>query len=142
LSVKNDQVIITFKDLKRFISDNNNEEKAEEVKLQQSAERFRIFRDLPFWISSIEEHKKADIENNGRCCFNHIIGLPMKDGIEHKIYDYEMQLVNALDNNKSVFVKKARGLGITEILLRYTAIRIFWHGCNNWWNCNFAKVAA
>jgi hypothetical protein len=30
-----------------------------------------------------------------------------------------MQLVNALDNDKSVFVKKARGLGITELILMY-----------------------
>jgi hypothetical protein len=109
---------LTWKELKRFISDNNNEDKEEEIKLQ-SAERFRIFKDLPFWISSIEEHKKADIANNGKCCFNHIIGLPKKDGIDKPIFDYEMQLVNALDNNKSVFVKKARGVGITEILLRY-----------------------
>jgi hypothetical protein len=105
---------LTWKDLKRFISNNNNEEKD-----LQSAERFRIFRDLPFWISNIEEHKKVDIANNGKCCFNHTIGLPKKDGIDKPIFDYEMQLVNALDNNKSVFVKKARGLGITEILLRY-----------------------
>lgn len=32
-----------------------------------------------------------------------------------------MNLVNVLDNNKSVFVKKARGLGITELLLIYMA---------------------
>jgi hypothetical protein len=111
---------LTFKDLKRFISNNNgindNKEK-EEIALR--TERFRIFRDLPFWISDREEHKKADIANSGKCCFNHVIGLPKKDGIDKPIFDYEMQLVNALDNNKSVFVKKARGLGITEILLRY-----------------------
>jgi hypothetical protein len=56
---------VTWKDLKRFISDNNynNEQKEEQegIKLQQSAERFRIFRHLPFWIPNIEEHKKADI---------------------------------------------------------------------------------
>jgi hypothetical protein len=99
---------LTWKDLKRFISDNNynNEEEKEEIKPQQSAERFRIFKDLPFWISNIEEHKKADIANNGKCCFNHIIGLPKKDGIDKPIFDYEMQLVNALDNNKSVFREK------------------------------------
>jgi hypothetical protein len=56
------------------------------------------------------------------CCFNHIIGLPKKDGKELRIFDYEQQLVNALDSNNDVFVKKARGLGITEILLRY----MFW----------------
>jgi hypothetical protein len=99
---------LTWKELKRFISDNNNEDKEEEIKLQ-SAERFRIFKDLPFWISSIEEHKKADIANNGKCCFNHIIGLPKKDGIDKPIFDYEMQLVNALDNNKQACQESKRG---------------------------------
>jgi len=52
---------LTWKDLKRFISDNNynneeKEEEQEEVKLQ-SVERFTIFKDLPFWISNTEEHK-------------------------------------------------------------------------------------
>jgi hypothetical protein len=48
--------------------------------------------------------------------------LPKKDGsTEFPIFDYEMQLVNALDSFNDVFVKKARGLGITEILLRYMA---------------------
>ena len=122
---------MTFRDLKRFISDNNNNEE-KEVKLQ-SAERFRIFRHLPFWISDIEEHKKADIANDGNCCFNHVIGLPKKDGIEKPIFDYEMQLVEYLDNNKSIFVKKAGGLGITEILLRYMSrLAVFnstYHNC-------------
>ena len=110
---------MTWKDLKRFITNssiNNNEEK-EEIKLQ--LQRFAIFKDLPFWISDRDEHKQRDIANSGNCCFNHVIGLPKKDGIEKPIFDYEMQLVECLDNNKSVFIKKARGLGITEILLRY-----------------------
>jgi hypothetical protein len=81
---------LTWKELKRFISDNisssnnsnnsNNQEKEQETKLQK--ERFAIFRDKPFWISDVKEHKKADIANKGACCFNHIIGLPKKDGIE------------------------------------------------------------
>lgn len=41
--------------------------------------------------------------------------------MQNKAVDYEMQLVNALDNDKSVFVKKARGLGITELILMYMA---------------------
>ncbi len=128
---------MTWKDLKRFVIDNNynNEQKEQEVKLQ-SAERFAIFKNLPFWISDVEEHKKADIANNGKCCFNYIIGLPKKDGIDKPIFDYEMQLVNALAKptlNKSIFVKKARGLGITEILLRYMSwLAVFdstYHNC-------------
>ena len=35
----------------------------------------------PFWIWNIEEHKQeAIINTNGYCCFNHIIGLPTKEG--------------------------------------------------------------
>jgi hypothetical protein len=103
---------VTFRDLKRFIESNSNSinnnsqsEEEEEIKLQ--AQCFEIFKGLPFWISDINEHKQHDIANNGNCCFNHVLGLPCKAGLEEKpIFDYEMQLVNALDNNKSVFVKK------------------------------------
>jgi hypothetical protein len=36
----------------------------------------------PFWIWNVEEHKKEDIKTNGECCFNHIIGLPIKGRTE------------------------------------------------------------
>jgi late competence protein required for DNA uptake (superfamily II DNA/RNA helicase) len=58
--------------------------------------------------------------------------LPKKDGIDKPVFDYEMQLVNALDNIKSVFVKKARGLGITEILRYMSWLAVFdstYHNC-------------
>jgi len=54
-----------------------------------------------------------------KCCFNHIIGLPLKDGVPQRIFDYEHELFDALQNHKYVWVKKARGLGVTEFLLRY-----------------------
>jgi hypothetical protein len=102
---------MTFKDLKKFveknndgsssINNNNNYKSKEEIKLQ--FERFAIFADKPFWIENIEKHKAIDIKTKGNCCFNHIIGVPKKDGIEHKIYDYEMQLVNALDKISLLF---------------------------------------
>jgi hypothetical protein len=41
----------------------------------------RLFERLgskPFWIWDIEEHKKAEIETRGDCCFYHFIGLPNK----------------------------------------------------------------
>jgi hypothetical protein len=118
---------MTFHDLRKWLNSNNinhDEEKDNNViakELKLTSEQFSVFRDKPFYILDIEEHKRQDIINKGACCFNHLLGLPRKDGVEHKIYDYEMQLANALDNNKSVFVKKSRGLGITEILLRYMA---------------------
>jgi hypothetical protein len=42
-----------------------------------------------FWIWNVEEYKQEDIKTNGDCCFNHIIGLPQKDGVDKPLYDYE-----------------------------------------------------
>jgi hypothetical protein len=81
--------------------------------------RFDIFLNKRFYISDIEEHKAEDIRTNGQCCFNHIIGLPKKNGQELKIFDYEMNLFDALQKHDDIWIKKARGLGVTEILLRY-----------------------
>jgi hypothetical protein len=43
----------------------------------------------PFWIWSKEEHKQEDKRTNGDCCFNHIIGLPQKNGVDQPLFDYE-----------------------------------------------------
>ena len=36
----------------------------------------------PFWIWNVDEHKQEDVRTNGRCCFNHIIGLPQRNGVD------------------------------------------------------------
>jgi len=55
--------------------------------------------------------------------FNKQIGLPLKNGMEHPIYDYEEQVIRNIESKKYVWVKKATGLGITELVLRYIAWR-------------------
>jgi Terminase RNaseH-like domain len=78
-------------------------------------------------ISDREQHKQEDIRTDGDCCFNHIIGLPQKDGIDKPLYDYEQLIFDALvtDNanagNKHIWIKKATGLGISEFMLRFMA---------------------
>lgn len=86
---------------------------------------------LPFWIEDREEHRQAIAEckelGSPRlvCCFNHAIGLPTKHGIPLPIFDYELQIVKALEQPtptglpSKVWIKKARGLGVTELLIRY-----------------------
>lgn len=80
---------------------------------------------LPFWIEDREEHRKAIAESKAkgeerlRCCFNHCIGLPLKDSSPLPIFDYESDLVNTLEIVNRLWVKKARGLGVTEVILRY-----------------------
>ena len=50
---------------------------------------FERLRNKPFWIWDVEEHKQENINTNGDCCFNHIIGLPTKNGEEKPLFDYE-----------------------------------------------------
>ena len=78
---------MTFKDLKKRIC-------LSEVS-QQSKILDRL-RNKPFWIWNIEEHKQEDIRTNGDCCFNHVIGLPNKDGINKPLYDYEKMIFDCL----------------------------------------------
>ncbi|MFL6317242.1 MAG: hypothetical protein ACJ73C_10985, partial [Nitrososphaeraceae archaeon] len=109
---------MTFKDLKKRVT--------LEITQQQSG-LFERLRNKPFWIWNIEEHKQQDIKTNGDCCFNHIIGLPTKEGMEKAIFDYEKILYDSLLDNESynaafkykhLWVKKATGLGVTEFFLR------------------------
>ena len=53
------------------------------------------------------------------CCFNHIVGLPTKNGIEKPLFDYQKLIFDSLKDYKHLWIKKATGLGITEFMLRY-----------------------
>lgn len=56
-------------------------------------------------------------------CFNHFIGLPKKDGHEHMLYPYEMQLLEDIEKYQHLVIVKATGLGITEFFLRYAEFK-------------------
>jgi hypothetical protein len=81
----------------------------------------------PFWIWDKEEHLTEARASNGNCCFNHVVGLPQKDQVQHPMYDYEKLLYDSLMSNdgsfkdKHLWVKKATGLGVTEFMLRLIA---------------------
>ncbi len=81
----------------------------------------------PFWIWDKQQHRQQAQASNGNCCFNHIVGLTIKDKVEHPIYDYEKILFDALMDrsndfkDKHLWIKKATGLGITEFMLRMMA---------------------
>jgi hypothetical protein len=113
------QSIVTFKELQKLVQSQSGPE--------QNHLLLRL-RDKPFWIWDPKQHKQQDIETNGDCCFNHIIGLPRKDGIEKSIFDYEKLLYDSLlilnpskhnFKHKHLWIKKATGLGVTELFLRF-----------------------
>jgi hypothetical protein len=111
---------MTFKDLKKRVT----------LKVaQQQSRLFEILQSKPFWIWDKQLHKQEDIRTNGDCCFNHIIGLLQKDGIDKPLYDYERIIFDCLvtyngnisSYGKYLWIKKATGLGVSEFMLRYMA---------------------
>src|SRR5215212_8391167 len=110
------KVPIVFKDLQKLVSAQQKENTRKEL--------FQRLHDKPFWIWNVEHHKLEDLKTSGHCCFNHIIGLPQKDGIDKALYDYEQIIFDSLatqNNNKHLWIKKATGLGISEFMLRFMA---------------------
>jgi hypothetical protein len=77
-----------------------------------------IFTGKPFWISDKQKHDLEFLITNGQCCFNHIIGLPVKNGKEYPIFDYELDVVDKIENHRNIWIKKASGIGATELILR------------------------
>jgi hypothetical protein len=118
---------LTFKDLKKIVS--------LETTIQQQSRLSEELDHKPFWIWDVDEHKQEDIRTNGDCCFNHIIGLPQRDGLDKPLYDYEKIIFDSLPfqssfdtengninpNKKHLWINKATGLGVSEFMLRFMA---------------------
>jgi hypothetical protein len=111
---------ILFRDLKRLVS--SSEQQQQNITTRKAL--LERLQNKPFWIWDKEEHKKEDIRTQGDCCFNDIIGLPQKEGIDKPLYDYEQLIFDSLvtpNGNKHIWIKKATGLGVSELMLRFMA---------------------
>ena len=81
-----------------------------------------------FWIWDKKQHLLAAELSEGQCCWNHIVGLPIKNNKEFPFFDYERILFNKLFvnepnqehsfKNKHLWCKKSTGLGVSEFMLR------------------------
>lgn len=125
---------ILIPELKRAIDEQKTTRRSSnDVKLE-------MLRDKPFWIWDKDEHKTAFVSTNGACCFNHIVGLPVKNGksrplfpYQKKIYDLTMDKIELaklsdkelkekfgdLTKRLGVWIEKATGMGISEFYLRF-----------------------
>jgi len=92
--------------------------KRDQSQIQQK-QFFERLKGKPFWIWDHSQHAKKYEEADRACCLNHILGLPRKDGMHKPLFNYEKTVIDALEQSKRVWVKKASGLGITELILRY-----------------------
>src|SRR4028118_1786539 len=57
---------------------------------------FKIFKGLPFYRFDLskEEHAKIYREPRSRCCWNHFVGLPEKNGKRFPLFDYQEEVFN------------------------------------------------
>ena len=67
---------MTFRDLQKVIEP--------QTALEQSHQLLQTLSDRPFWYWDQAQHKLKTSDMKGEGCFNHMIGLPQKDG--HDIY--------------------------------------------------------
>jgi terminase large subunit-like protein len=116
-----------FRDLQKFVQLQLNSNSNSNSNFSKQTQLFDRLRNKPFYIWDKEQHKQEHTRTDGDCCFNHIIGLPQKDGQDKPMYDYEEIIFTCLAEqngrgaNKLLWIKKATGLGVSEFMLRFMA---------------------
>ena len=91
-------------------------------KLRKDRVKLLLIISIVFWITDPEQHAQAFAESKGNCCFNHQIGLPVSKIPPYKelpIFGYEMDIIQNLETHKYYALVKARGIGATELILRW-----------------------
>lgn len=91
-----------------------------------SSSSLSILKGLPFWIWDKEQHRQQAAATNGNCCTQHVLGLPIKNGKPFPIFDFQKQIFDALEENQNIWIKKARGIGVTTFLIRYLVWKILY----------------
>lgn len=112
-------------------------------KKETNDERLKSLRGKPFWIWDKKEHQQIYSKTDKQCCFNHIVGLPVKGNRKRPLYDYQHDLYDLtmqkcgdarLTDEQveekygkdyvrrlGIWIEKATGLGISEFYLRFMA---------------------
>ena len=50
--------------------------------------------------------------------------MPVKNGKEYPIFDYQKLIFDAIENYQNIWIKKARGIGVTTFMIRYLTWKI------------------
>lgn len=90
----------------------------------QGKDILSTFLDIPFWIWEPCLHRNQYATEDGYCCFNHMLSLPRKDGVSYPLFRFQKIIFDILEQNPNVWIKKARGLGLTTFILRYLTWKI------------------
>lgn len=77
---------MTFKELQKIIHYRQLESNSDQKTF------FDRLKDKPFWVWDVEQHKAEDRRTKGDCCFNHTIGLPVKNDRNLLTHWWKIQL--------------------------------------------------
>jgi hypothetical protein len=107
---------VTLKDLQKLIQ--SQQQLAAGSGSAELSKLLRLLRE--FWLWDSTKHKERDIIQKGNCCFNHIIGLPRKNGVKKPIFmawlcirgdDYkESQMCIVTGPNQDIAIKLIKGM--------------------------------
>ena len=89
-----------------------------------SKDAFSNFLDIPFWIWDASIHRNQLAYEDGYCCYNHVLSLPSKGGTLYPMFRFQKTIYDTLEQNQHVWIKKARGLGLSTFILRYLTWKI------------------
>lgn len=87
-------------------------------------DQLQTLKGVPFWIWD-HAHNNLLVPPGSQCCFNHCIGLPVKDNHVMPLMPYQKMLHEKLESHKQIWIKKSRGIGVSEFLLRWIAFNCF-----------------
>ncbi len=93
---------------------------------RQIISSFEELAGKPFWIWDKQEHLRLAQLSKQQCCFNHIIGLPVKNGQEFPIFEFQKRIYDYLEEYQNIWIKKSRGIGVTTFLIRYLVWKILY----------------
>jgi hypothetical protein len=94
-----------FKDLQKLVAAQQQESTRKQI--------FRRLQDKPFWLWDKQQHREEYKRTDGGCCFNHIIGLPKKEGNDKPLYDYENIIYDTLQQHKYVWIKQQGSVSLS-----------------------------
>jgi len=93
----------------------------------ENLEYWDKFRGKPFYCQDYADHyyyiseKEAEDFNRSECCTTHMMGLPVKDGKLHPLYDYQRELIELEKKYHNLLDAKSTGIGDSELKLRHKA---------------------
>jgi hypothetical protein len=80
---------------------------------------------VPFYIWNESEENKLKRHSKGQYTFNELIGLPQRDGEEMILMPYQHELYELLKTHRFCWIKKSRGVGMSEFFLRLILYNCF-----------------